>query len=99
MGVHNHLERQLQRAGLSEGQGSMLWGKDQEPERLGTRLGKEKGMGMRAGGEHGSLGESKKVRKRAETREFWKRTGGSRKDGRRLGWMAGWREQTGVMWR
>lgn len=101
MGAHNHSSyRELMPfSGLSEGQGSMFWGKDQEPERLGTRLGKEKGMGMRAGGERGSLGESQKVRKRAETREFWKRTGGSRKDGRRLSWMAGWREQTGVMWR
>lgn len=61
---------------------------------------------MRAGGERGSLGESKNVRNRAgigqeqeEARKPWKRSGGSRKDGRRLSWMVGWREQTGVMWR
>lgn len=86
-------------SGLPEGQGSTFWWKDQEPERLGTRLGKEKGMGMGAGGECGSLGQSEKVRERAEKRKPWKRPGGSLKDGRRLSWMVGWWEQAGVMWR
>lgn len=44
---------------------------------------------MRAGRECGRSGESKKLGRRAENRKPWKRLGGSRKDGKRLGWWDG----------